>query len=370
MPLFEENIYFGSPVHQFKAHRGEILSAIEEVCDGSFHILGPKVEKFEQEFAAWNNVKHAIGVASGTDALRLAIEALGIGEDDEIITVSHTALATASAILSAGATPVLVDVKPNTCTLDIEKLASALTPKTKAIIPVHLYGFPCDMDAILSFAKEHKLIVIEDCAQAHGALYKGKKVGSLGDAGCFSFYPTKNLGAIGDGGGVITNNKDIADKVRQLRQYGWDENRVGQMQSVVSRLDPLQASVLSVKLKYLEDDIQKRRDIAAEYDRLIDWQNFEKPNALPETDPSYHLYVIMSDNRQEIIEKFKAENVFLGIHYEHSVHKNPGYLNGIVVPNDGLTTTDHLSSVVLSLPIYPELPLSAVQKITEFLNEF
>tara|TARA_R110001592_G_scaffold29350_16_gene106729 strand:- start:16091 stop:17203 length:1113 start_codon:yes stop_codon:yes gene_type:complete len=370
MALFEENIYFGSPVHQFKAHRDEILSAIEDVCDGPFHILGPKVEKFEQGFAAWNNTKYAVGVGSGTDALRLTIEAFGIGKGDEVITVSHTALATASAVLSAGATPVLVDVKQSTCTLDVDKLKSALTPKTKAIMPVHLYGFPCDMDAILDFAKEHSLVVIEDCAQAHGALYKGKKVGSIGDAGCFSFYPTKNLGAIGDGGGVITDNKEIADKVRQLRQYGWDENRVGQIQSVVSRLDPLQASVLSVKLKYLEADVQKRRDIAAEYDRLIDWQNFDKPVALADTEPSYHLYVIMSDRRQEIIEKFKEQNVFLGIHYEHSVHKNPGYQDGIVVPKDGLTTTDHLSSVVLSLPIYPELPLSAVQKITEFLNEF
>lgn len=368
MPLFEEKIFFGSPVEQFKAHDEDILTAIHDVCFSPFHVLGPKVETFEKEFAAWNGASHCVGVGSGTDALVLAMKAFGIGSGDEVITVSHTALATGAAVLLTGAKAALVDVGEKSCTLDPEKLEEALNENTKAIIPVHLYGFPCDMDAIMDFAKKHGLVVIEDCAQAHGAIYKGKKVGTIGDAGCFSFYPTKNLGAIGDGGGVITNHKHVADKVRQLRQYGWNEDRVGEYVSGVSRLDALQAAVLSVKLKYLEKDIDRRRAIAAEYDRLIDWSKFNRPKALEGADPAYHLYVIMAENRDEIIEKFKPENVYLGIHYEHPVHKNPGYMEGLKLPRYGLNVTDYLSNVVLSLPMYPELEFSTIKTIAEFLN--
>ena len=369
MPLFDSNIYFGNPLMQFNAHRDEILEAIEGVCSSGMHVLGPVVETFEKEFAAWSGAKYAVGVGSGTDALKLALSGFDIGAGDEVITVSHTALATASAIISSGAKPVLVDVNKKTCTIDITKLEDAVTSKTKAIIPVHLYGFPCDMDAIIVFAKKHNLIVIEDCAQAHGATYHGKKVGTLGDAGCFSFYPTKNLGAVGDGGAVITNNEKAADNIRKMREYGWDNKRIAHVHSGVSRLDALQAAILSVKIKYLEEYIERRRAIAASYDKLINWDKFTRPVTPPDTNPAYHLYVIMTDRRAEIIDKFKEENVFLGIHYEHPVHKHPGYSPFISTPKNSLAITDDLSNSVLSLPIYPELPLSSVEKIAGFLNE-
>lgn len=370
MPLFAEKIFFGSPVEQFKAHSEEILDAIKDVCFSPSHILGPKVEAFEKAYAAWHGVPYCVGVGSGTDALSLTMKAFGIGPGDEVITVSHTALATVASIILTGALPVLVDVCVNTSTLAPQKIEAAITDKTKAIIPVHLYGFPCEMEAIMALAEKHELIVIEDCAQAHGATYKGKKVGTIGDAGCFSFYPTKNLGAVGDGGGVITRHAHIADTIKKLRQYGWNDERIGEQPSGVSRLDPLQAAVLSVKLKYLAEDIQKRRAIAREYDRLIDWTKFLRPQAIEQTEPAYHLYVITSDKRDAIVDAMKNENVILGIHYQHSAHKNPGYVPYIQIPEAGLPVTEKLSETVLSLPIYPELEFSIVQKIAEFLNEF
>ncbi len=370
MPIFEENIYFGSPVEQFKAHSDEILGVIHDVCFSPFHILGPKVNAFEDDFAQWHDSPYCVGVGSGTDALTLTMKAMGIGKGDEVITVSHTALATVASIALTGAKAVLVDIDKETCTISPKKIETAITTNTKAIMPVHLYGFPCDMDAINAIAQKHNLYVIEDCAQAHGAKYKGQKVGTIGDAGCFSFYPTKNLGAIGDGGGVITKHADIAQKIRQLRQYGWNDERIGEYASGVSRLDALQAAVLSVKLKHLDNDIAKRRTIAAEYDRLIDWSKFDRPKESENCKAAYHLYVIMSPRRNGLIEAMKKENVFLGVHYEHSAHKNPGYKEYIKLPDDGLTVTEHMSNVVVSLPMYPELELSKVAKITEFLNEF
>ena len=369
MPLFDEKIFFGNPLANFNNHRPDILNAIEAVCSGGTHILGPVVGSFEEDFAAWNGAKHAVGVGSGTDALRLALSGFNIGHGDEVITVSHTALATAAAIIATGARPVLVDVLKETATLDPSKLEAALTERTKAIIPVHLYGYPCDMGVILSFAKKHDLVVIEDCAQAHGAEYAGEKVGTLGDAGCFSFYPTKNLGAIGDGGAIITNNKDAAANIIGMREYGWDKNRVAQTLGIVSRLDPLQAAILSVKLKHLEGDVDKRRRIAACYDGIINWEKFGRPLPLPGTNPAYHLYVIMTDRRAEIIEVFAKENVHLGIHYEYPVHLNPGYKDYLGIPDAGLAVSDDLGKTVLSLPIYPELPEESARKIATFLNQ-
>ncbi len=368
MPLFESKIYFGNPVDQFAAHRAEILDAIEAVCAEGPHILGPVVEKFEQEFAAWNNTGYAVGVGSGTDALVLAMKAFGIGPGDEVITVSHTALATVAAIVLTGAKPILVDVHPDTAVMDPSGLAEAVTPRTKAIIPVHLYGFACPMEEILAFARAHGLIVIEDCAQAHGALYREKKVGTMGDAGCFSFYPTKNLGAIGDGGAVITDDAAIAEGVRQRRQYGWDATRVAHVAGALSRLDPLQAAILSVKLKYLDADNQRRRDIAATYDRVIKDGAFSRPAALPGVRPVYHLYVIASDRRDHIRGAFAAENVELGVHYAHPAHLHPGYAGLAGISPGGLPVTEDLSRRVLSLPIYPEFPVLSAQKIAEFLN--
>lgn len=369
MPLFDKKVFFGNPVEQFQSHRAGILSAIETVCELGPHVLGPQVDSFEKDFAAWNGVAHAVGVGSGTDALVLALKASGIGPGDEVITVSHTALATVSAVVLSGARPVLVDVREDTATLDPSKLAAALTPRTKAIIPVHLYGFPCEMDTILAFAKEHNLLVIEDCAQAHGALYQGRKVGTLGHAGCFSFYPTKNLGAIGDGGGVITNNVALADKIRQMRQYGWDAQRVATVPGMLSRLDALQAAILSVKLKTLDKDNDNRRAVAAVYDKAINWSKLSRFRPPVHTVPVYHLYVVKSGRRDALIEKLRTENVEAGIHYAVPAHLHPGYKDLVTLPAEGLTITEALSNGVLSLPIYPEFPPAAAQKIAEFIND-
>jgi dTDP-4-amino-4,6-dideoxygalactose transaminase len=368
MPLFSQKIYFGNPAAQFESHRAEILAAIEQICAGGMHILGPAVEKFEQEFAAWNGMKHAVGVASGTDALTLTLKAFDIGPGDEVITVSHTALATGSAIIAAGAVPVLVDVNSDTFTLDPANLQAALSKKARAIIPVHLYGYPCDMDAILAFAKANNLVVIEDCAQAHGAKYKDRKVGTMGDAGTFSFYPTKNLGAVGDGGAVITNDTEIAANIKKIRQYGWDDARVGMRLGAVSRLDALQAAILSVKLKYLDEDTKRRQQVAKAYDAAIDWKKFGRPQALKDSEAVYHLYVITTDDRKGIMDRFSKENVHLGIHYEYPVHKNPGYMEHVRIPAGKLSVTDKLAATVVSLPIYPEFPPEDARKIAEFLK--
>ncbi len=369
MPLFNEKVFFGNPVDQFRSHRAEILSAVEQVCDQGPHILGPLVDTFETEFAAWNGCASAAGVGSGTDALVLAMLALGIGPGDEIVTVAHTALATVSAIVLTGARPVLVDVDAATATLDVTKLEAAITPKTKAIIPVHLYGFTCALDEILEIAKRHSIPVIEDCAQAHGAIYKGKKVGTLGVAGCFSFYPTKNLGAIGDGGAVISNDTALTDKIKQLRQYGWDAHRVAQAPGMLSRLDPLQAAVLSIKLKTLSASLDQRRAIAAAYDAALDWSKYQRPQAQPETNPAYHLYVVAHPERDRIIARLKEQNVEAGIHYAVPAHLHPGYSNLVTLPPGGLTVTERLSNSVLSLPIYPEFPTASAKKIAEFMND-
>lgn len=368
-PAFESKIFFSNPVVQFSEHRSDILRAVQEICDNGPHILGPAVEAFEAEFAAWNKVKHAVGVGSGTDALVLAMKTLGIGPGDEVITVSHTALATVAAIVLAGATPVLIDVNPDSCVMDPRGLAAVVTSRTRAIIPVHLYGFPCPMDEIMQFARAHSLLVIEDCAQAHGALYCGKKVGTIGDVGCFSFYPTKNLGAIGDGGAIITDDANIAEGVKQRRQYGWNDARVANVTGALSRLDALQAAILSIKLKFLDADNAYRRDIARVYDRAIDWSRLFRPSALPDVEPVYHLYVVKSERRDDVRTALAKDNVDLGIHYAVPAHKNPGYAEMVVLPHDGLPVTEKLSQTVLSLPMYPGLPLDWAEKIGALMND-
>lgn len=243
-----------NPKISYLAHKKEIDQAIHRVLDSGQYILGKEVEKFENEFAKYIGVKYCIGVASCTEALFLSMKVLGIGEGDEVITVSHTATATISAICMTGAKPVLVDIQPHDFTIDPSEVYKAITKKTKAIIPVHIHGNPCYMKSIMSLAKNRKLYVIEDCAQAHGTKFGKKRVGSIGHLGCFSFYPTKNLGCLGDGGAITTNNRKLADKLRLLRQYGWKPRYISSVHGYNSRLDELQAAILSVKLKYLDED--------------------------------------------------------------------------------------------------------------------
>lgn len=344
-----------NPHAQYLSYKEEILSSIQKVCDSGSYILGPEVEAFEKEFSRYNGAAHCIGVGSGTDALILSLKALNIASGDEVITVLHTALATISAILAVGAIPVLVDIEEDYYTLDPNLIEDALSDKTKAIIPVHLYGQPCDMDRIMEVANKYGLKVIEDCAQAHGAKYKGRKVGTIGDVGCFSFYPTKNLGAIGDGGGVITNDPNTANRLRRLRQYGWDESRIGQETSAVTRLDELQAAILSVKLKYLNEDNERRKQIASQYGEILADSDLLLPLQRPDCDHVYHLYVVRSRNRDRLMENYMKKNIIPGIHYSRAAHNHPGYRDKIQISEKGLVVTEKITKEILSLPMYPEL---------------
>jgi dTDP-4-amino-4,6-dideoxygalactose transaminase len=350
--------YCSYPPAQYHSYGQEILEAVSKVLDKGPYILGPEVEAFESEFAAYHNVKYCVGVGSGTDALALTLKAYNIGKGDEVITVSHTALATAAAIVIAGATPVLVDIEENYYTMDPEALEAAIGPNTKAIIPVHLYGQPCDMDVIMAIAQKHNLLVIEDCAQAHGAVYKGKKVGTMGHAGCFSFYPTKNLGAIGDGGGVITNDRQVYTRIQRLRQYGWDASRVSQEPGVVSRLDEIQAAILRIKLRYLDQDNKKRQEIAKIYTTSLSTLDVSFPQVRENCEHVFHLYVIRAKNRETFKQTLAEQGIEAGIHYTHPVHHNPGYKNEIIISPKGLTITDKVITEILTLPIYPELNVS------------
>lgn len=366
--MSHNKIFCGYPPAQFASYREEILEAIQRVCEKGPYILGPEVEAFEQEFAAYHHVKHAIGVGSGTDALALTLKAYDVGSGDEVITVSHTALATIAAITISGAIPVLVDIDPEFYTMDPGKLEASITPRTKAIIPVHIYGQSCDMDAILAIARKHNLIVIEDCAQAHGALYKGKKVGTMGHAGCFSFYPTKNLGAIGDGGAVITNDAHISDRLKRMRQYGWDHDRVSQEPGVVSRLDALQAAILRVKLRYLDQDNNKRRAIAGLYNQALQNSGIQTPKIHTDCQHVYHLYVIQTQNRDALKDKLAKHHIEAGIHYAVPAHLHPGYKDKIILPQEGLPVTTGIISNILTLPIYPELSKDQQKLIIEILH--
>ncbi len=365
-------IYCGYPPAQFNSYKNEILEAIYKVCEQGPYILGPEVEAFESEFANYHEIKHCIGVGSGTDAIALTLRAMNIGSGDEVITVSHTALATVAAIVMAGATPVLVDIEEQYYTMDPKKIEPAITSKTKAIIPVHLYGQPCDMDHILTIANKYNLLVIEDCAQAHGAEYKHKKVGTIGHVGCFSFYPTKNLGAIGDGGGVITNDYNMYIRLKRIRQYGWDEDRISQEVGVVSRLDEIQAAILRVKLKYLDQDNQKRKEIADSYNAGLQNVELMLPQQRINCKHVYHLYVTKTDyeNRDQLKEKLAKQQIELGVHYAYAVHMHVGYKKFIRFASEGLNITEKICKKILSLPIYPELRLENTIVISNIIKRF
>jgi dTDP-4-amino-4,6-dideoxygalactose transaminase len=360
-----KKIYCAYPPAQFVQYRKEILEAINNVCEKGPYVLGPEVSNFEDEFSAYHGSKYCVGVGSGTDALTLTLRAMGIGAGDEVITVSHTALATASAILMTGAIPVLTDIEEDFYTIDPDKIQAAITNKTKAIIPVHLYGQPCDMEKIIDIAKKYDLKVIEDCAQAHGASLNGRKVGSMGDAGCFSFYPTKNLGAIGDGGGIITNDFELSERLKRLRQYGWNEYRVSQEPSGVSRLDELQAAILRVKLKYLDSDNEKRRDIAYEYKKKLKERDLILPIERQGSRHVYHLYVVRSSNRDELKAELVESGIEAGIHYTHPIHYHPGYQPKIRISPEGLGVTDRIVKEILTFPVYPELSVSKINIFNE-----
>jgi dTDP-4-amino-4,6-dideoxygalactose transaminase len=363
-------ILSASPAAQYRAHKDAIDAAISRVLDSGGYILGDEVESFERAFADYCGVAHAVGVGSGTDALILALRGLGIGPGDEVVTVSHTALATVAAIVSTGATPVLVDVDAASYTIDPARIEEAIGPRTKAIVAVHLYGRPADLDSIEAITKHHGLRLIEDCAQAAGARYGDRRVGAIGDAACFSFYPTKNLGAIGDGGMVTTPDAVLAARVRRLRQYGWDEARETEDVGVNSRLDPLQAAILCVKLQHLDADNARRVDIAQRYERGLAGLRLTLPVPANSVGHVYHLYVLACDDRDALAAHLAKQGVGSAIHYPVPAHRHKGYAERVRIPKAGLPVTDRLVGRILSLPIYPELGDTEVDSVIAAIRVF
>lgn len=351
------------PKANYLAHKAEIDTAIHRVLQSGCYILGEEVAAFEREFARYIGVAYAVGVASGTDALELALRAAGVGAGDEVITVSHTAVATVVAIERAGATPVLVDIDPPSFTLDPSRLASAITSRTKAIVPVHLYGHPASMPTIMEIAKQYRLVVVEDCAQAHGAAIGERKVGAWGQAGIFSFYPTKNVGGLGDGGAVVTNERVYAERVRELREYGWRERHVSEQPGVNSRLDELQAAVLRVKLHHLEAENQHRRALAAAYDAALRRTNLTLPTVAADCLHVYHQYVIRSEQRDKLRTALKKHGVTTQIHYPLAVHRQPAYQR----LRADCPLTEKIAGEILSLPIHAQLSRQEVERVCELI---
>lgn len=362
-------ILCSNPQAQYLSHRPEIDTAVQRVLDKGWYILGEEVEAFEAEFAAYIGVAHGIGVGSGTEALHVALLACGIGAGDEVITVAHTAVATVAAIELTGATPVLVDIEPDYYTLDPSKLEAVISPRTKAIIPVHLYGQPADLLSILGIARRYSLRTIEDCAQAHGALYNGKRVGAWGDIGCFSFYPTKNLGALGDGGVIVTDDAEIARRCRLLREYGWAERYVSSLRGLNSRLDEVQASVLRIKLRYLDADNRARQRLAQQYTALLADCGLQLPSVRENVTHAYHLYVVRSGHRNDLQAFLRAREIGALIHYPLPVHLQPAYRDRLPGVN-ALPETERTAREVLSLPMYPELGEAELNTVVEVVRDF
>jgi dTDP-4-amino-4,6-dideoxygalactose transaminase len=347
----------------YDSRREEIGAAVRRVFESGHYILGQEVRGFEQAFASYLGVEHAVGVNSGTDALTLTLTALGVGPGDEVITVSHTALATVAAVLASGATPVLVDVDPEYWTIDPAAVQRAISARTKAIVPVHLYGAPADLSALLAIADAAGVPVVEDCAQATGASYQGRRVGTRGRAGCFSFYPTKNLGALGDGGAVVTADAALAERIRRLRQYGWDDQRQTVAPGVNSRLDEMQAAILSVKLPTLDADNERRRVLADRYRQRLARLPLLLPREPEQSRHVYHLFVVVSAERDRLQRKLAESGVGAGVHYPIPAHRHNGYDERCRVADGGLPNTDRLAASVLSLPMYPELEIEAVDQV-------
>jgi dTDP-4-amino-4,6-dideoxygalactose transaminase len=339
---------------QYASIRNEVNTAIQGVLDSCQFTLGSEVAAFEEEFAAYCHSRHALGVNSGTSALHLALLAAGIGPGDEVITVPFTFVATVAAIHYSGARTVFVDIDPRSFTMDVRAIEAAITPKTKAILPVHLYGQPADMDPILDIATRHGLLVIEDAAQAHGAEYKGRRVGSIGDMGCFSFYPGKNLGAYGEGGMVTTDNPDHARTIRMLRDWGAERKYEHVLKGYNYRLEGIQGAVLRVKLRHLEAWTEARRAAAARYDRLLVGRGVPTPEAMPYARHVYHVYAIRTAQRQAWQNALQADGIQTGVHYPIPVHLLPAY-SDLGYTRGQFPQAERAANEVLSLPMFPEL---------------
>ncbi len=347
-------IQFVDLARQYQNLKPELDAAVQRAFGRGDYILGEDTREFEKEFAAFNGVPFCIGVGDGTDALHLALLALGVGRGDEVIVPTNTFIASVLAISQTGATPVLVDCDPEYYTMDVQGVEQALSPRTKAIMPVHLYGHPADMDPLLQIAKERRLFVVEDAAQAHGATYKGRMCGTMGNVGCFSFYPGKNLGAYGDGGAIITNDAKLAEKITLLRNYGQKVKYVHTMKGLNSRLDTVQAAILRVKLRHLAAWNQQRRQAAARYSGLLVGAGLQLPTVADYANPIWHLFVVQSRNRAGVQAALDAANVSHGIHYPTPVHLQEAYRD-LGYRQGSFPVAEELASLILSLPMFPEI---------------
>ena len=362
--------------HGYLAYRDEIDAAVRRVLESGWYILGREVGAFEDGFAKWCGVGHAVGVGNGTDAVTVALRALEIGQGDAVFTVSHTAVATVAAIELAGATPVLVDVDPDTYTIDPGKLeeavihyaASGKAGTPKAVIAVHLYGQICDVGALKAICDRFGLRFVEDCAQAHGTTLDGRRAGSFGDIATFSFYPTKNLGAFGDAGAIVTNDASLAEQCRALRQYGWFRHYHSDIAGQNSRLDELHAAILSVRLGHLGQEIATRHKVARRYDEGL--RGVAVPQVRPNSEHSYHLYVVRAAARDALIGALKAQGIGSAIHYPLPVHLQKAYERRLAVAPGGLAVTERLCKEILSLPMHPFLSEQDVDRVIDAVCRF
>ena len=352
---------------EYEVEKDEIDLAIKSVLESGQLILGPHVKKFEEDFSKWHASKYSIGVANGTDAIFLALKAFDIGVGDEVITVSNTAVPTVSAITAAGATPVFVDINPDTYLMEIEQIRSKITKKTKAIIPVHLYGQTVDMAALNKIVKNSEIKIIEDCAQATGAKYKSKFAGNLGDISCFSFYPTKILGTYGDGGICMTNSKKLDHKLRKLRFYGMEKTYYSLEQGYNSRLDEIHAAILIKKLKHLNRYVKNRQKIALRYFSALKNTSFKLPTIAKNNTHAFYVFVVQHEKRDEVMKELSKRGINVNISYPFPVHSMPA-LNGLTQKCD-LPNTDYVSKRIFSLPMYPNLTVQQQKFVIESLIE-
>ncbi len=354
-----------APVHRLIS--AELEAALSRVIERGWFILGPEVEAFEAEFAAYHGVDHAVAVANGTDAIELALRAAGIGAGDEVITVAHTAVATVAAIERAGAKPVLVDIDPATYTMSPQAAEAAITPRTRALLPVHLYGQPADLAALAALAEKHHLLLIEDCAQAHGARYHGQLVGTFGHLAAFSFYPTKNLGADGDAGAVITRDANYAARLRKLRNYGQSSRYVHDERGINSRMDEFQAAILRIKLAHLGEYTDLRRQFAAIYNAEL--SGVITPEVRTGAEHVYHLYVIRHPQRDALIEHLKQAGIGTLIHYPIPVHLQAAYAD-LGYGRGSLPITEQIAAEIVSLPLYIGLTKADIQTVAAAVKAF
>jgi dTDP-4-amino-4,6-dideoxygalactose transaminase len=357
------------PHANYRAHKTAIDAAVARTLDSGWYILGTEVEQFEKEFARWVGTAYCVGVASGTDAVALALRASGVGALDEVITVSHSAVATVAAIEQIGAVPVLVDIDPTTRCMDPERIAVCVGPRTKAIVPVHIYGKMSPMLDIKRIAETFNLKIVEDCAQAHGARFDGANAGTVGNAGCFSFYPTKNLGALGDGGAVVTSDRQIYEQLLALRQYGWKTRYVSALPGFNSRLDEVQAAILRVKLPAILKENEVRNRIANQYDACLAGSSIVHPVRAPHELHAMHLYVVEVDNRDEFEAFMHANGIDTMRHYPLPIHRQAAYA-GRIRGEERLGYTEKLYQRIVSLPMFPELPDEDVLRVCAALKNW